>query len=146
MNRFFSATPIMQQEGLALVRVIIGLFMIYHGIEVFDRETMMGYSTWAQFKDMSSPVLAVYVGKSAELLAGILFCIGWCTRLAAMVLIITMLYISFVVGHGKVWYEDQHPFLFVLLGLVFIFTGPGKWSLDGRWSTRKEEMTQSLRQ
>jgi putative oxidoreductase len=35
------------------------------------------------------------------------------------------------VGHGKVWYDDQNPFLFVLLGLIFIFTGPGNWSIDG---------------
>jgi uncharacterized membrane protein YphA (DoxX/SURF4 family) len=41
-----------------------------------------------------------------------------------------MAYITFIVGHGKIWYEDQYPFLFVLLGLVFIFTGPGKFSVD----------------
>jgi uncharacterized membrane protein YphA (DoxX/SURF4 family) len=41
-----------------------------------------------------------------------------------------MLYVSFFVGHGKIWYEDQHPFLFVLLALVFFFYGPGKMSVD----------------
>lgn len=132
MNRFLSALPIFQQEGLAIIRIIVGLFMIYHGFEIFDKETMMGYTTWAQFKEMPSPVAIVYTGKAAELLAGILFTIGWLTRPAAVILILTMLYIAFVVGHGKVWYDDQHPFLFVLLGLVFIFTGPGKWSVDGR--------------
>ncbi len=104
--------------------------MLYHGFEIFDAETMQGYTTWAQFKEMPSPVFIVYSGKAAELIAGILFTIGWFTRPAAVVLILTMLYISFFVGHGKVWYDDQHPFLFVLLGFVFFFTGPGKWSLD----------------
>ncbi len=36
----------------------------------------------------------------------------------------------FFVGHGKIWYEDQHPFLFVLLAFVFFFIGGGKWSVD----------------
>ncbi len=35
-----------------------------------------------------------------------------------------------VVGDGRIWYEEQHPFLFVLLGIVFFFTGAGKWSFD----------------
>ena len=76
------------------------------------------------------PRLVVYTGKIAELIAGILLMIGLFTRLASLVLIFTMLYISFFVGHGKVWYEDQHPFLFVLLGLVFFFTGSGRLSAD----------------
>ena len=138
MKRFFSTSPIMQQEGLAIIRVIVGLFMIYHGFEIFDKETMMGYATWAQFKEMSSPGLIVYTGKGAELIAGILFAIGLYTRLAAVVLILTMLYITFFVGHGKFWYDDQHPFLFVLLGFVFIFTGPGKWSVDGILSNKNK--------
>jgi len=131
MNNFFSASPIMPQQGLAIIRMVVGIFMVYHGFEIFDRETMMGYTTWAQFKEMPSPAFIVYTGKAAELIAGLLFTIGWFTRLASLVLILTMLYITFFVGHGKFWYDDQHPFLFVLLGFVFFFTGPGKWSVDG---------------
>lgn len=104
--------------------------MIFHGWEVFDAEKMKVYLTWDSFKGFSSPSFMVYMGKIAELIAGILMTIGLFTRPAALVLIFTMLYISFLVGHGKVWYEDQHPFLFVLLGLVFFFTGPGKLSVD----------------
>jgi putative oxidoreductase len=130
MNKFFSSSPVFQQEGLAIIRIITGLFMIYHGFEVFDTATMHGYTTWDQFKGKPSAAFFVYTGKSAELIAGILFTIGWFTRPASLVLILTMLYISFFVGHGKVWYDDQHPFLFVLLGFVFFFTGPGKWSAD----------------
>jgi putative oxidoreductase len=34
------------------------------------------------------------------------------------------------VGSGKFWYDDQHPFMFILLALMFIFTGPGAGALD----------------
>jgi putative oxidoreductase len=40
------------------------------------------------------------------------------------------LYITFIVGGGKFWYEDQHPFMFALFGLLFLFTGPGAFNLD----------------
>lgn len=128
----------MQQEGLAIIRIIVGLFMIYHGFEIFDTAIMKDYTTWDQFKTKPAPLFFVYAGKVAELIAGILFTIGWFTRPAALVLILTMLYISFFVGHGKVWYADQHPFLFVLLGFVFIFTGPGRWSVDGTLSNKNK--------
>lgn len=111
--------------------------MILHGKEVFDKALMDNYATWDQFKGFSSPSLMVYVGKSAELIGGIFLTIGLLTRLACLILIFTMLYISFYVGKGVVWYDDQHPFLFVLLGLVFFFTGPGRLSVDHLLFRRK---------
>jgi putative oxidoreductase len=130
MNKFFSPSPLWQTAGLWFIRIIVGFFMIYHGWEVFSEEKMKPYLDWDSFKGFASPELIVYTGKIAELVAGIFLMIGLFTRLASLVLIFTMLYISFFVGHGKIWYEDQHPFLFVLLGLVFFFTGSGKWSVD----------------
>jgi putative oxidoreductase len=56
--------------------------------------------------------------------------LGWLTRPAAIIIACTMAYISFFVGNGIVWYNDQHPFMFVLLALLFLFTGPGKYSVD----------------
>ena len=91
---------------------------------------MKGYEGWDNFKNSSFGVFLVYLGKASELVAGILLFFGLLTRLAALIMIVTLLYIALFVGHGKVWYDDQHPFLFVLLGFVFIFCGPGKWSID----------------
>ncbi len=130
MKKFLSAGPIAQNEGIALIRIIVGLFMVYHGWEVFDPAKMQEYTTWNSFKGYSSPAFMVYLGKVAELVAGAMLTLGLLTRPAALMIAGTMLYISVFVGNGRVWYEDQHPFLFVLLAMVFIFTGPGAWSLD----------------
>ncbi|MCC6290378.1 MAG: DoxX family protein [Chitinophagaceae bacterium] len=130
MNRLLSPKPMASQSGLALIRIITGLFMVYHGWEVFDAVKIKEYAAWEIFKNSSSAITMVYIGKGAELVAGIMLVIGICTRLASLVLIFTMLYIAVFVGNGKIWYEDQHPFLFVLLGLVFFFTGAGKYSAD----------------
>jgi len=131
MKSFFSANGFWEQPGLAIIRMITGAFLIYHGWEVFDSLTMKGYLDWDQFNGATGKLL-VYLGKSAELLGGLLLFMGLLTRIAALLIAGTLLYISFFVGHGKVWYEDQHPFLFVLLAMLFFFTGPGSWSLDKR--------------
>jgi putative oxidoreductase len=130
MNNFFSPSSFWQNNGLALIRMIVGIFLIYHGWELFSAAKMNEYLKWDMFKNSSSGKLMVYAGKAAELVSGVFLLIGFFTRIAAVILIVTMLYISFFIGHGKIWYDDQYPFLFVLLGFVFFFNGGGRWSTD----------------
>ena len=111
--------------------------LVYHGWEVFDKELMKGYANWDTFKGFSMPAFMPYLGKSSELVAGILLTIGLLTRVACIIMLGTFIYITFFVGHGKFWYEDQHPFMFVLIALVFIFTGPGNYSADAGLFNRK---------
>lgn len=132
MKKFFSAEPFAPNVGLTLVRIVVGLFLIYHGWEVFDTAKMNEYLTWDNFKQSSNGKLLLYAGKSAELIAGILFVLGLFTRMASLVTIGTLGYIAFGLGNGIVWYNDQHPFLFVLLAFLFLFTGPGPFSMDAK--------------
>jgi putative oxidoreductase len=129
MNIFFSPSPIFIDKGIAVMRIIVGALLIYHGIEVFSPEIMKGYLDWDMFKG-SSGKLKVYVGKSSEFIAGILLFLGLLTRPCAILIIGTFSYITFFVGQGRFWYQEQHPFMFVLFGLLFLFTGPGAWSVD----------------
>lgn len=140
MKKFFSTEPLWYNEGLFVVRLVLGFFMAYHGWEVFDKNLMDEYAKWDQFKGGPSPVFMVYLGKYAELVAGVLLILGWLTRLAAITVIVTMAYIAFFVGKGVIWYGDQHPFMFVLLGLVFLFTGPGCYSLDAARELKKNKV------
>lgn len=130
MKKLFSTESILQNSGLTCIRVIVGLFLVYHGWEVFDATKMKEYAVWDVFKESASPSFMVYLGKGSEFVAGVFLTAGLFTRLACLLIIGTMLYITFFVGHGKFWYEDQHPFLFALLAAVFFFIGPGKWSVD----------------
>ena len=130
LRRFFSAEGLWQNNGLALLRIITGLLMAYHGLEVFERAKIDEYLKWDVIKSLPAPEFMVYLGKTLELVSGICIALGLFTRLAALFLAINMLFICFKVGNGKFWYEDQHPFIFALLAMVFFFAGGGRWSVD----------------
>lgn len=130
MKKIFSTSPIFQNEALALLRIVTGVFLIYHGREVFSPGRIEEYSKWEVIQRMPFPLFMAYLGKAMELVTGTLLAVGLLTRIASLSMAITMLVITFCIGSGRFYEQDQHPFLFVLLGLLFFFTGPAKWSLD----------------
>lgn len=130
MHRFFSSSPLWLDGAIATVRIITGLLMIYHGWEAFDDDKMKVYFGWDVFQKLPAPIVMIFIGKIIELIAGILLTFGFLTRIGALLLFFVMVYITFFIGHGKFWYEDQHPFLFILLSVIFLFNGGGKYSLD----------------
>lgn len=130
MRKFFSSEPLWLHTGLLIIRLITGAFMVFHGWEVFDAEKMNGYAKWMTDLGFPQPRLMAYLGKGSELIGGLLLLIGWLTRPAAILLAITMAAVAYGMGHGRIFTDDQHPFLFVVLSLVFLFTGPGKYSVD----------------
>ncbi len=132
MNRFFSPAPISQNYGIAIVRIITGILLVWHGWECFDAEKMKTYTGWFVERKYANPELWAYAGKVAELLAGIGFLLGLFTRLASIATIAAFIGVIFILGDkGKIFQGDQHPFLFILLAVVFLFTGPGAMSADG---------------
>jgi len=132
MHRFFTAAPLAESWGIALVRIITGALLVFHGWECFDATKMTMYTGWFTDRHYANPAAWAYAGKIAELLAGIGFVLGLFTRVAALGSIAAFAGIIFLLGDkGKILEGDQHPFLFILLSLVFLFTGPGALSLDG---------------
>ena len=121
------------KTGLAVIRIITGLLMAYHGWEIFDAAKIAEYAKWEVMQTLPAPQVLVYIGKGIELITGLCFVVGVFTHIAALLMAANMLFICFKVGSGRFYYEDQHPFLFALLALVFFFAGPVKWSLDQRW-------------
>jgi putative oxidoreductase len=128
--KLFSPKSYFFEESLALIRIGVGLMMAYHGLEVFNPELMAGYAKWEVLQKFPFPSYAAYVGKGLEFVTGLGFVFGIFTRLSAILMAINMLVICFFIGNGKFYYEDQHPFLFALLAIVFVFAGPVKWALD----------------
>jgi putative oxidoreductase len=138
MQKLLSSQPLFSyRTTTAIFRIIIGIFMIYHGWEVFSKEPIDTYTGWLTDKHFPAPRFWAYLGKGIELAGGLLLLLGLFTRLATILLMPDMLFIVFVLGHGKIFYEDQYPFLFFLFFGYFFFAGPGKWSLDELLFKRK---------
>lgn len=130
-NRFFSYQPVALQQGLFITRVITGLLLAYHGWEIADPVKMDMYTGWFAEKKYSSPAIWPWMGKLAELLAGLGLILGLFTRLACIAAMAAFAGIIFLLGDkGKIFHGDQHPFLFILLAMVLFCTGPGKVSVD----------------
>ena len=130
MKKFFSAHGLWHDAGLGLIRILVGLMITYHGLEVFDSTKMKDYTDWMIKINLPAPAFMAYLGKGIEFFAGVLFSIGLFTRLMCIPLFFTMAFIPFVLGKGEVFTNDQHPFLFAIIFLIYFFTGAGKWSLD----------------
>jgi putative oxidoreductase len=130
MIKLFSHLRYKQPEVLAVLRFVIGFMMARHGFEVFTTEKMIGDTKWMNEIHFMFPSFIAYVGKGAEFLSGCLLMIGLFTRLASFVLAITMLTITFGIGQGRMLMEDQHPFLFAVLAVVFMFLGAADYSLE----------------
>lgn len=119
-----------KNTGMGLMRIITGLLLAYHGLEVFKPDIMNNYLVWDSIKALPFSKVMLYLGKGIELVAGILLALGLFTRISALFGAIVMLFICFYIGNGKFWYEDQHPFLFGMMALMFAVYGPGAWAID----------------
>ncbi|MHB1178293.1 MAG: DoxX family protein [Daejeonella sp.] len=131
LNKYLSPQPLWQYKSLAILRIITGLLMAYHGWEVFDSYKMYEYANWDVIKTMPSPVFTVYLGKGLELVSGIFYSYwAYLPVLLLCFMAINMLFICFIVGNGKFYDDDQNPFLFAMLAITFFFTGSVQWSID----------------
>ena len=124
-------------NAIAVVRMIIGAFMIYHGSEIFNPEIMQRYYQMLGDMKMSNAVFLSKFGKACELAAGILLTTGLFTRIGAIIMAGAMSFITFGIGDGRVYMEEQHPFMFVLFAFIFFFDGGKKWSLDSMLFRKK---------
>jgi putative oxidoreductase len=66
----------------------------------------------------------------AELFCSILIVIGLGTRLACIPLIITMMVIVFDLNADNPIYKFESPLLFMMIFVVLMITGAGRYSLD----------------
>jgi len=82
MNRLLSAAPLWQSNGLVTLRIVTGLLMAYHGLEVFDSKLMSGYLEWDSIKSLPAPEFMIYLGKGLELVTGICLALGLFTRIS----------------------------------------------------------------
>jgi putative oxidoreductase len=141
MKQLFSSKPINKDFGLLLIRLIIGLLMAFYGYEkLINFETMASSDFWLKnvsFLGFSSKV-ALGLTVFAELICSILLILGFFTRISLFFLAFCMAWIFLVVfpmsiiDKGDNGYQFNDAFVYFMIYLGLLFTGPGKYSLDAK--------------
>jgi len=115
----------------------VGVLMLAHGIpklQKFFNDEPINFKSVLGMSSELSLGLAVF----AEVFCSILIIIGLKTRLATIPLIITMLVAVFVVHINDPFAKMEKALLFLLLYLVLLFSGGGKYPMDG-WLINKSK-------
>lgn len=132
--------PGVWHDGIAIVRIVVGIMLIFHGWQVFQAHEMEDLRDLLVGMSMPFPAAMPYAGKLIEIGCGVLLILGLFTRVATALLFITFMFITFVVGEGKIFSDNELPFLFALVSLLFFFTGSGRLSIDFvLFANRKED-------
>ena len=127
-RNLISAQPWSLDIGILLLRLSCAL-MIVHGWGKFI-DFSDGVADWPDPLHVS-PVVSKGLTVFAELFCTILVVLGLFTRLALMPLIVCMLVIIFVMHAGEPFGEKELGVHYLLAYLTLLFTGPGRYSVDG---------------
>lgn len=131
MNRIFkvSNNNVATDVALLVVRLGIAAFMLTHGI---PKMMMLFSGAPVQFPPVMglgaeiSLALAVFT----EVFCSLLIAFGLGTRLASLLLMVTML-VAVVVVHGADPFAKQEPALqYLLVYVLLLLTGSGRFSID----------------
>lgn len=115
--------------ALLLVRLVSGGLMLTHGIMKYQMLVAPGPVSFADpigIGQGSTLVLAVF----SELVCSVLLMIGFATRLVVIPPIATMAVAIFVVHAHEGLEKQELPALYLLIYVLLLITGSGKYSID----------------
>lgn len=120
--------------GLLLLRLAAGALLLVHGVPKLSNPA--GATAMAASLDVPVPDLAGWLVILGEVGLGSLLVLGLLARVAGTLLLTQMAGV-WVLAHapqgllveGQV--NGENALLFAALGLIFLFTGAGRFSVDG---------------
>ncbi|EOZ92180.1 DoxX family protein [Indibacter alkaliphilus LW1] len=127
---FFSTSPYFADLAKLLLRVGSALMMLTHGWSKISN-----FSTnLTSFRDPIGlgPAISLQLAIFAEFFCAILLAIGFLSRLSLIPLIITMSVAAFIAHADDPFSSKEKPLLFLLIFIVLLFLGPGRYSVDGQ--------------
>lgn len=120
---------------LLLTRILIGSFMIVHGLQKTDLLFSDGEIQFADPLGIGTR-LSLLLTLFAELICSALVFIGLGTRLAVIPLIITMLVAVFVIHADHGFAKQEMGLHYLITYILLLVTGSGKYSVDKLISKR----------
>ncbi len=125
-------------EALLLLRVAFGSMMAFgHGLPKMQNFEKMSGAFADPFGMGSTLSLIMAIG--AEFGCSLLLILGLGTRLAALPLIVTMLVAVFYAHGADPWKVKELGVTYLVVYLVILIAGPGRYSLDAKLFGRSPE-------
>lgn len=115
--------------ALLIFRVVAGLFMLTHGWGKFQMLIGDGPNQFPSVLGMGATA-SLTLAVMAEFFASILLIFGLGTRLAATLLLTTMLVAALIIHSTDPFSAKELPLMYSTIYLVILYLGAGKYSLD----------------
>ena len=124
----------MNNIALLILRVVFAGSMLYgHGLGKLNRllEGNLSFSNPLGIGEIPTLILAVF----SEFLAPVFIIIGYKTKFFSFFPAATMFVAAFIVHWGDPFNEDlEKALLFLTVFVILMMTGPGKYSIDRKFS------------
>jgi putative oxidoreductase len=122
--------------ALLILRLGVGILMLTHG---YPKLLILFGSEEINFADPFGlgPAVTLSLAVIAEFLCSILVILGLGTRLAVLPLIATMATAFFLIHAADSFPNKELPAIYLLIYIVLLITGAGKYALDFYWLKRK---------
>jgi putative oxidoreductase len=130
MTIFSTSVPILYANlCLLLGRLVVGIFMMVHGLPKLNKLTS---GEEVKFADPFGfgPTITLGLAVFAEVICAIFIILGLGTRLASIPLIVTMAVVTFYVHASDPFAVKEKPILFLLIFLMLLVFGSGRYSID----------------
>jgi putative oxidoreductase len=134
----------MNSLALLITRIVVGVFMLTHGIQKFHMLLAGGPIKFADPVGLGQTTTLLLV-VFAELVCSALLIIGMATRFVCLPLIINMFVIVFIVNSHDGFGAQELPSLYLLIYILLLITGSGKYSVDNLISSSKKNTYRKTR-
>jgi putative oxidoreductase len=131
-----SAPTLSDSTGKLLLRLMLGIFMLFHGYAKITKGVSGIETALADFGLPAWVAYGVYIG---EIFAPLLVIIGWYARAGGAIIVVNMIF-AITLSHSKQlldlgksggWALELQGF-FLLTGLVILLIGPGRFAINNR--------------
>ena len=123
----------MNNIALLILRVVFAGSMLYgHGLGKLNRllEGNLSFSNPLGIGEIPTLILAVF----SEFLAPVFIIIGYKTKFFSFFPAATMFVAAFIVHWGDPFGRVEKALLFLTVFVILMMTGPGKYSIDRKFS------------
>ena len=136
------ARPLTVDGGVLILRVWLGAMMISHGVgKVFG--TPEKFMEGVAGMGFPMPEVFAWAAALSEFAGGILLVFGLFARPAALLGAITMAVAAFIRHADDPFGKKELALTYLVLHLVVILAGPGRFSLDWLLGRRKAQLDHS---